>query len=120
MLLPVGLSMRALQDLRNDAERLTNIEFRAQVLLGRSRARLQEIEQTTNYLSLFRSGDPDRLRRAGGHAVHDGRQPESLFHRGHRAPDARLTETLREQAGVATQLAETGRGGWRTRSSTTG
>jgi signal transduction histidine kinase len=111
MLLPVGLSMRAMQDLRNDAERLTNIEFRAQVLLGRSRARLQEIEQTTNYLSLF----PGPATRTAFVARVDtlSMLVDSLsrFSTAVTVPRMRASlEALREQAGVATQLAETGRG----------
>ena len=53
MLAPLALSLRAMQDLRRDTERLRDVEFRAAVLLGRARAAVQEIDQTKIYLSLF-------------------------------------------------------------------
>ncbi|MGQ0646255.1 MAG: ATP-binding protein [Gemmatimonadaceae bacterium] len=53
MLVPLALSLRAIQDLRRDTERLRDVEFRAAVLLGRARTATQEIEQNKMYLSLF-------------------------------------------------------------------
>jgi signal transduction histidine kinase len=53
MLAPLALSLRAMQDLRRDTERLRDVEFRAAVLLGKARAAVQEIDQTKTYLSLF-------------------------------------------------------------------
>lgn len=53
MLVPLALSLRAMQELRLDTERLRDVEFRAAVLLGRARTAVQEIDQSKIYLSLF-------------------------------------------------------------------
>ncbi|MGQ0765929.1 MAG: ATP-binding protein [Gemmatimonadota bacterium] len=111
MLLPVTLSMRAMQELRSDTQRLSDVEFQAAVLLGRSRARLQEIEQTTNYLSLF----PSAATRGTFLSRVDtlSRLVDSLGTMSSAATVPRMRaalETLREQSNVALQLAESGRG----------
>jgi signal transduction histidine kinase len=112
MLLPVALSLRAMQELRNDSERLRDVEFQAAVLIGRARERLQEISQTTNYLSLF----PGQATRVAFVARVDTLNALlDTLGRMTNAPTVQrmrpAMETLREQSGVAMQLAETGRGG---------
>ena len=53
MLVPLALSLRAIQELRRDTERLRDVEFRAAVLVGRARTAVQEIDQSKVLLSLF-------------------------------------------------------------------
>ena len=53
MLVPLAISLRAMQKLRQDTERLSDVEMRAAVQLGRARTFVQEIDQSKIYLSLF-------------------------------------------------------------------
>ncbi|MBL8983828.1 MAG: HAMP domain-containing protein [Gemmatimonadetes bacterium] len=50
---PLTLALRSVQQLRADTERLSNVEFRAAVFLGRARTSIQEVNQTRNFISLF-------------------------------------------------------------------
>ncbi len=53
MLVPLVLSLRAMQVLRRDTERLRDVEFRAAVQLGRARTAVQQLDQAKNLLSLL-------------------------------------------------------------------
>ncbi len=53
MVVPLALSLRAMQELRANTERLSDVEFRAAGFLGRARTGVQEVNETRNFLSLF-------------------------------------------------------------------
>lgn len=52
MLVPLVLSLRAMQSLRRDTERLRDVDFQGAVQLGRARAAVEQLNQTRNLLSL--------------------------------------------------------------------
>lgn len=53
MLVPVGLSLLSLRELRKDTERIRDQEFQAAVVLGKVRAAVQELDQAKDYLSIL-------------------------------------------------------------------
>jgi HAMP domain-containing protein len=53
MLVPVGLSLLSLRDLRRDTERIRDVEFQAAVVLGKVRVAVQELDQAKEYLSIL-------------------------------------------------------------------
>ncbi len=56
---PLALALRSVQQLRSDTERLSDVEFRAAVILGRARTSVQEVSQSRNFLSLFPSAQTE-------------------------------------------------------------
>jgi signal transduction histidine kinase len=61
LLVPLVLTLRAMQDLRRDTERLRDVEFQGAVHLGRARTALQELDQVKTILSLV-PGEPTATR----------------------------------------------------------
>jgi signal transduction histidine kinase len=112
MVLPLVLSLRVMQGVRQDAERLRDVDFETAVALGRARTRLQELDQTRNYLSVF----PNEQTRALFHARVDSLliSIDSLSDRSRATAMPRMKtaiETIRRQADIALGLAASGRGG---------
>ena len=53
MMVPVGLSLMSMRQLRADTERIRDVEFQAAVVLGKVRAAVQALDQAKDYLSIL-------------------------------------------------------------------
>jgi len=53
MMIPVGLSILSVLQLRKDTEGIRDVEFQAAVVLGKVRVAVQELDQTKDYLSIL-------------------------------------------------------------------
>lgn len=53
MIVPVGLSIVSMLEIRTDTEGIRDREFQAAVVLGRMRSAVQELDQTKDYLSIL-------------------------------------------------------------------
>jgi len=53
MIVPVGLSIVSMLQIRTDTEGIRDREFQAAVVLGRMRSAVQELDQTKDYLSIL-------------------------------------------------------------------
>lgn len=110
MLVPLALTLRAMQETRRDTERLRDVEFRAAVMLGRARTSVQELDQRKVYLSLVPSQETARAFSAWVDTVAVNFDSLARVTSTVAVPRMRMSlKSVREESQTAIRLAAAGR-----------